>query len=87
MFTKLFKKIQNRKLARKEHESIKYCYDLNFNQELQTRLDYKKSLLKNQLIEDFQLDMNDSIDICKLENIIRKKQSAGEIDFFYNIIL
>lgn len=86
MIMNLLKKIKNRQLAKKEHKNITELYDLGFNAELQVRLAYKKRLLKNELIEEMNLNINDSIDICYLESIIREKQQTGKIDLFYNRI-
>ena len=86
MIKKFLQIIRNRKLARKEHESIEFLYDLNFNEELQNRLNYKENLLKNELAERMKLNLNNSVDLVYLLSTIQEKKIKGEIDFFYNLL-
>lgn len=86
----MFKFIQrekNRKLARKEHESIDVVYYLPFNKELQARLQYKKALLVNEIFETSQLDKNSYVDIINVENMIDINMQKGLIDMFYNKVM
>ena len=81
------KKIRNRKQARKEHEGIEELYFLNFESELQERLKYKKSLLRNELMEVLNIDKNDIVSIINLNNLIEQRRNENQIvDFFYNKI-
>lgn len=82
----LFKRMRNRRLAKQEHENIEFLYELGFNEELQNRLEYKERLLKNQLVEMLDLDLNDSVDLVYLNSFIKEKQMKNEIDEFYNIV-
>ena len=86
MIKKFLQIIRNRKLARKEHENIEFLYNLNFNEELQNRLNYKENLLKNELAERMKLNLNNSVDLVYLLSTIQEKKIKGEIDFFYNLL-
>ena len=84
MIKRFLKKLKNRKLGRIEHESVQFVYNLNFNEELQNRLNYKEKLLRNELAERMKLNLNNSVDLVYLESFILENKILGNIDFFYN---
>lgn len=82
----ILQKLKNRKLAKQEHESIEFLYDLGFNRELEQRINYKRDLLRNEIFETSGLNPNDSVDLVRVENYINKKLAEGKLDIFYNKI-
>lgn len=83
----MFEKIKNRAKARKEHKNMlknNMGYILNFNAELSARIEYKKRLLLNELVEVGNLNPDDMVDIMQINNFIDQQKEHGKLDLFYN---
>lgn len=77
---------KNRKIAREEFLQPKELYNLNFNGELNIRLNYKRKLLFNHIMEVTKSNPLSAIDIVNTNNTIEINRLNGNIDEFYNII-
>lgn len=82
----LLKVLHNRQIARQEFKAEKELVNLNFNNELAIRMEYKRQLLFNQIMEQTNSNPLSAIDIVNVNNTIEINKQKGYIDEFYNIV-